>query len=110
MTRYLVNWPALLLPLVALGTVGLLGGPVPQILVILAVLLALAAPAEGAKIAHLALFAYGAHPVIAVLANALAALAIGSVWDHSIWPFFLLELLIAAGPDRAWDPPPGRCT
>src|SRR5580693_8866873 len=61
MTRYLVNWPALLLPLVALGTVGLLGGPVPQILVILAVLLALAAPAEGAKIAHLALFAYGAY-------------------------------------------------
>jgi DNA-binding NarL/FixJ family response regulator len=38
MTRYLVNWPALLLPLVALGTVGLLGAPVPQILVILAVL------------------------------------------------------------------------
>jgi signal transduction histidine kinase len=61
MTRYLVNWPALLLPLVALGTVGLLGVPVPQILVILAVLLALAAPAEGAKIAHLALFAYGAY-------------------------------------------------
>jgi signal transduction histidine kinase len=61
MTRYLVNWPALLLPLVALGTVGLLGTPVPQILVILALLLALAAPAEGAKIAHFALFAYGAY-------------------------------------------------
>jgi signal transduction histidine kinase len=61
MTRYLVNWPALLLPLVALGTVGLLGAPVPQILVIVAVLLALAAPAEGAKIAHLALFAFGAY-------------------------------------------------
>jgi len=61
MTRYLVNWPALLLPLVALGTVGLLGVPVPQILVILAVLLALAAPAEGAKIVHFALFAYGAY-------------------------------------------------
>jgi signal transduction histidine kinase len=61
MTRYLVNWPALLLPLVALGTVGLLGGPVPQILVILAVLLALAAPAEGAKIVHFALFALGAY-------------------------------------------------
>jgi signal transduction histidine kinase len=61
MTRYLVNWPALLLPLVALGTFGLLGAPVPQILVILAVLLALAAPAEGAKIAHFALFAYGAY-------------------------------------------------
>jgi signal transduction histidine kinase len=61
MTRYLVNWPALLLPLVALGTVGLLGPPVPQILVIVAALLALAAPAEGAKIAHFALFAYGAY-------------------------------------------------
>jgi signal transduction histidine kinase len=61
MTRYLVNWPALLLPLVALGTVGLLGVPVPQILVIVAVLLALAAPAEGAKIVHLALFAFGAY-------------------------------------------------
>ena len=63
MTRYLVNWPALLLPLVALGTVGLLGVPVPQILVILAVLLALAAPAEAAKIAHFALFAYGPRAV-----------------------------------------------
>jgi signal transduction histidine kinase len=61
MTRYLVNWPALLLPLVALETVGLLGVPVPQILVIVAVLLALAAPAEAAKIAHFALFAYGAY-------------------------------------------------
>jgi signal transduction histidine kinase len=61
MTRYLVNWPALLLPLVALGTVGLAGAPVPQILVILAVLLALAAPAEAAKIAHFALFTYGAY-------------------------------------------------
>jgi signal transduction histidine kinase len=61
MTRYLVNWPVLLLPLVALGTVGLLGVPVPQILVILAVLLALVAPAEGAKIAHFALFASGAY-------------------------------------------------
>jgi signal transduction histidine kinase len=61
MTRYLVNWPALLLPLVALGTVGLLGTPVPQILVILAVLLTFAAPAESAKIVHLALFAYGAY-------------------------------------------------
>jgi signal transduction histidine kinase len=61
MTRYLVNWPALLLPLVALGTVGLLGTPVPQILVILALLLALAAPAKGAKIAPFALFAYGAY-------------------------------------------------
>ena len=60
-TRYLVNWPALLLPLVALGTVGLLGPPVPRILVILAVLLALATPAEGAKIAPFALFAYGAY-------------------------------------------------
>jgi signal transduction histidine kinase len=60
-TRYLVNWPVLLLPLVALGTVGLLGEPVPRILVILAVLLALAAPAEGAKVAHLALFGYGAY-------------------------------------------------
>ncbi len=55
------HWPALLLPLVALGTVGLLGTPIPQILVILAVLLALAAPAEGAKIVHFALFAYGAY-------------------------------------------------
>jgi signal transduction histidine kinase len=61
MTRYLVNWPALLLPLVALGTVGLLGAPVPQMLVIVAVLLALAAPAEAAKIVHFALFAYGAY-------------------------------------------------
>jgi signal transduction histidine kinase len=66
MTRYLVNWPALLLPLVALGTVGLLGTPVPQILVILALLLALAAPAEGAKIAHFALFAYGAYGLFKV--------------------------------------------
>jgi signal transduction histidine kinase len=59
--RLRAHWPALLLPLVALGTVGLLGKPIPQILVILAVLLALAVPAEGAKVVHFALFAYGAY-------------------------------------------------
>ena len=61
MGRLRAHWPVLLLPLVALGTVGLLGRPIPQVLVILAVLLALAAPAEGVKIAAFALLAYGGY-------------------------------------------------
>ena len=61
MRRWLAHWPALLLPLVAAGTINLLGTPVPQILIILAVCLAAVAPAESAKLTHLALFGYGAY-------------------------------------------------
>lgn len=55
------NWPALVLPLVAAGTIGVAGPPWPQLLVIVALVLATAAPKESAKIAPLALLAYGGY-------------------------------------------------
>jgi len=55
------NWPGLLLPLVAAGTLGLFGIAVPRLLVILAVIVALLVPKESAKIAPFALLAYGAY-------------------------------------------------
>ncbi|MGH3260791.1 MAG: histidine kinase, partial [Trebonia sp.] len=61
MRRWIARWPALLLPLVAVGTIGLVGTPVPEVLIVLAVCLAVAVPAESAKIAPYALFGYGAY-------------------------------------------------
>ena len=61
--RLRANWPALLLPLLAAGTLGLFGGPLLWLLVILTVFLAALAPAESAKIAPFALFAYGAYGI-----------------------------------------------
>jgi signal transduction histidine kinase len=57
------NWPALLLPLVAAGTLGLFGVPWPLLLVIAAVLITLLAPAESARIVPFALLAYGAYGI-----------------------------------------------
>jgi signal transduction histidine kinase len=59
--RLRANWPALLLPLVAAGTLGLFGPPWPLLLVLAAVLITLLAPAESARIVPFALLAYGAY-------------------------------------------------
>jgi hypothetical protein len=65
LARYLrslrAHWPAVLLLLVAAGTLGLTAGRWPELVVALAVILALVAPREGARIAPYALFAYGAY-------------------------------------------------
>jgi signal transduction histidine kinase len=59
--RLRANWPALLLPLVAAGTLGLFDAQLPRLGVILAVLLAALAPRESAKLAPFAFFGYGAY-------------------------------------------------
>jgi hypothetical protein len=56
-------WPALLLPLVAVDTLGVTHGRWPEPLVIVAITLATVAPRESAKIAPLAFFAYGAYGI-----------------------------------------------
>jgi signal transduction histidine kinase len=55
------NWPAVLLPLVAVGTLGLTASKWPELVIVLVVILALLAPRESARIAPYALFAYGAY-------------------------------------------------
>jgi signal transduction histidine kinase len=55
------NWPALLLPLVAVGTLGLTASKWPELVIVLAVILTVVAPREAARIAPYALFAYGAY-------------------------------------------------
>ena len=68
------NWPALLLPLVAAGTLGLFGPPWPLVLVVAAALATVLAPAESAKIAPFALIAYGAYGLY--LMHSLL------IWEH----------------------------
>jgi signal transduction histidine kinase len=68
LARYLrslrANWPALLLPLVAAGTLGLFATRWwSLLLVIAAVLITLLAPAESARIVPFALLAYGAYGI-----------------------------------------------
>jgi signal transduction histidine kinase len=84
--RLRANWPALLLPLVAAGTLGLFDTQLPQLMVILALLLAALAPKESAKLAPFAFFGYGAYGVF--LAHSLA------VWESQ--PVFYG--LVHAGP------------
>jgi signal transduction histidine kinase len=57
------NWPALVLPLVAVDALGLTRGKWPVLLVIVAMILVMVAPKEGAKIAPFALIAYGAYGI-----------------------------------------------
>jgi signal transduction histidine kinase len=59
--RLRANWPAVLLPLVALGTRGLTASAWPELVIVLALILVVVAPREGAAIAPYALFAYGAY-------------------------------------------------
>jgi hypothetical protein len=59
--RLRANWPAVLLPLVAVGTRGLTASAWPELVVVLALILVVVAPSEGAAIAPYALFAYGAY-------------------------------------------------
>ena len=63
--RYLrslrANWPAVLLPLVAVGTLGLTASKWPELVIVVVVILTVVAPRESAKIAPYALFAYGAY-------------------------------------------------
>jgi signal transduction histidine kinase len=65
LARYLrslrANWPAVLLPLVAAGTLGLTASMWPELAIALALILIAVAPREGAGIAPYALFAYGAY-------------------------------------------------
>jgi signal transduction histidine kinase len=61
MTRYLANWPALLLPLVPIALIGSYNGTVTLSFVIVAAVLVLLAPAESAKLAPFAVFAYSAY-------------------------------------------------
>jgi signal transduction histidine kinase len=65
LARYLrslrANWPALLLPLVAVGTLGLTASTWPELVIALVVILTVAAPREAAGLAPYALFAYGAY-------------------------------------------------
>jgi signal transduction histidine kinase len=55
------NWPAALLPLVAVGTLGLTASRWPVLIIAVALILAVTAPRESARIAPYALFAYGAY-------------------------------------------------
>jgi signal transduction histidine kinase len=55
------NWPAVLLPLVAVGTLGLTAGRWPVLMIAVTLILTVAAPRESARIAPYALFAYGAY-------------------------------------------------
>jgi signal transduction histidine kinase len=59
--RLRANWPAVLLPLVAVGTRGLTASTWPELVIVLALILVVVAPREGAAIAPYALFAYGAY-------------------------------------------------
>jgi signal transduction histidine kinase len=59
--RLRANWPAVLLPLVAVGTRGLTASAWPELVIVLALILVVVAPREGAAIAPYALFAYGAY-------------------------------------------------
>ena len=59
--RLRANWPAVLLPLVAVGTRGLTASAWPELIIVLALILVVVAPREGAAIAPYALFAYGAY-------------------------------------------------
>ena len=59
--RLRANWPAVLLPLVAVGTRGLTASRWPELLIVLALILVVVAPREGAAIAPYALFPYGAY-------------------------------------------------
>jgi signal transduction histidine kinase len=61
MTRYLVNWPALLLPLVAIALIGSFNPSVTLSLVFVTAVLVLLAPAESAKLAPFPVFAYSAY-------------------------------------------------
>ncbi len=61
MTRYLANWPALLLPLVPIALIGSYNGTFTLSFVIVAAVLVLLAPAESAKLAPFAVFAYSAY-------------------------------------------------
>ncbi len=55
------NWPALLLPLIAGGALGLTASKWPELVIILVLILTALAPRESARIAPYALFAYGAY-------------------------------------------------
>jgi signal transduction histidine kinase len=55
------NWPALLLPLVAVGTFSPFSGPVPMLLVIVAVAMAFLAPRKIVRLAPYAVLGYGAY-------------------------------------------------
>jgi signal transduction histidine kinase len=59
--RLRANWPAVLLPLVALGARDLTASTWPELVIVLALILVAVAPREGAAIAPYALFAYGAY-------------------------------------------------
>ena len=59
--RMRAYWPALLLPLVAVGTLGLFSGPVPILLVMVTAIMAFLAPRESAKLAPFAFLAYGGY-------------------------------------------------
>jgi signal transduction histidine kinase len=90
LARYLrslrANWPALLLPLVAAGTLGLTASPWPELVVTLAVILTVAAPRESARIAPYALFAYGVYGLY--LMHALVIYETSSVtygFVHAWW-------------------------
>ena len=57
----LTQWPALLLPLVAIALIGSFNGTVTLSLVVVTAVLVLLAPAESAKLAPFAVFAYSAY-------------------------------------------------
>jgi signal transduction histidine kinase len=59
--RLRANWPAVLLPLVAVGTRGLTANTWPELVIVLALILVVVAPRKGAAIAPYPLFAYGAY-------------------------------------------------
>jgi signal transduction histidine kinase len=58
---WLTQWPALLLPLVAIALIGSFNGTVTLSLVVVAAVLVLLVPAESAKFAPFAVFAYSAY-------------------------------------------------
>jgi signal transduction histidine kinase len=59
--RLRANWPALLLPLVAAGALGLFSGSGPALLVIVASIMAFLAPRASAKLTPFAFLAYGGY-------------------------------------------------
>jgi signal transduction histidine kinase len=62
--RLRAHWPALLLPVVAADTLGLLTRPVPALLVIVTVALAFLAPRVSAGLVPFAFLAYGAYGLL----------------------------------------------
>jgi len=84
--RIRASWPAVLLPLVAFGTLGLTASTWPELIIALALIITVVAPRESARIAPYALFAYGVYGLYlmhSLLINEANSVTYGFV--HAWW-------------------------